>query len=89
LPQVAQEQSPTVYHAVKECFDAYDREVSRRINGDITDRQSELDNLLKQKQTQEINRDAESQRLQSLQDDVAYELKTIESIYNNLLADYS
>ena len=89
LPQVAQEQSPTVYHAVKECFDAYDREVSRRINGDITDRQSELDNLLKQKQTQEINRDTELQRLQSLQDDVAYELKTIESIYNNLLADYS
>ncbi len=89
LPQVAQEQSPTVYHAVKECFDAYDREVSRRINGDITDRQSELDNLLKQKQTQEINRDAELQRLHSLQDDVAYELKTIESIYDNLLADYS
>jgi replication fork clamp-binding protein CrfC len=89
LPQVAQEQSPNVYHAVKECFDAYDREVSRRIDGDITDRQSELDNLLKQKQTQEINRDAELQRLQSLQDDVAYELQTIESIYNNLLADYS
>ncbi len=35
LPQVASEQTPVVYDAVKECFDTYEREVSQRINDDI------------------------------------------------------
>ncbi|BAY25875.1 hypothetical protein NIES2100_56830 [Calothrix sp. NIES-2100] len=89
LPQVAHEQSQTVYDAVKECFDSYEREVSRRINDDITSRKSELDNLLKQKATREINRESELKRLKNLQENVIEQLQKIEAAYNNLLAYYS
>ncbi|MBF2063555.1 MAG: dynamin family protein [Calothrix sp. C42_A2020_038] len=89
LPQLAQEQSKTVYDAVKECFDAYEREVSKRINEDITSRMSELDNLLKQKQTREIDNEAEMKRLKKLEEDVFNQVNTIESAFNNLLEYYS
>ncbi|MFH7026124.1 MAG: dynamin family protein [Heteroscytonema crispum UTEX LB 1556] len=89
LPQVAHEQSQTAYDAVKECFDSYEKEVSKRINDDIAARKSELDNLLKQKETREINRDSELKRLKKLEEDVFAQLQNIESAYNNLLADYS
>ncbi len=104
LPQLAHEQSQTVYDAVKECFDSYEREVSKRINDDITSRErevskrindditsrkSELDNLLKQKATREINRESELKRLKSLQEDVIEQLQKIEAAYSNLLAYYS
>ncbi len=89
LPQVANEQSKTVYDAVKECFDSYEREVSKRINDDISSRKSELDNLLKQKESREIDKEAELMRLKKLESDVFGELQTIESAYSNLLAYYS
>jgi replication fork clamp-binding protein CrfC len=89
LPQLAHEQSQTVYDAVKECFDSYEREVSKRINDDITSRKSELDNLLKQKATREINRESELKRLKSLQENVIEQLQKIEAAYSNLLAYYS
>lgn len=89
LPQVANEQSPIVYNAVKECFDAYEREVSQRINDDISYRKSELDNLLNQKATREINRESELTRLKNLQQDVMGQLQKIEAAYSNLLASYS
>ncbi|PAX60444.1 dynamin family protein [Brunnivagina elsteri] len=89
LPKVANEQSKTVYDAVKECFDAYEREVSVRINDDIQSRKSELDNLLKQKESREVNREAELKRLRKLEEDVFGQLQTIESAYNNLLSYYS
>lgn len=89
LPQVAQEQSKTVYDAVKECFDAYEREVSKRINEDISSRKSELDNLLKQKETREINNEAELKRLNKLTEDVFTQLNNIESAFSNLLTYYN
>ncbi|MCF2146294.1 dynamin family protein [Desmonostoc muscorum LEGE 12446] len=89
LPQVAHEQSQVVYNAVKECFDAYEREVSKRINDDIVSRKSELDNLVNQKETREINRESELKRLKSLQEDVIAQLQKIEAAYSNLLASYS
>ncbi|AFY43877.1 hypothetical protein Nos7107_3292 [Nostoc sp. PCC 7107] len=89
LPQVAHEQSQTVYNAVKECFDSYEKEVSQRINDDITSRKSELDNLVKQKQTREINRESELKRLKTLQEDVISQLQKIEASYSNLLTYYS
>ncbi|MDZ7961011.1 MAG: dynamin family protein [Aulosira sp. DedQUE10] len=89
LPQVAHEQSQIVYDAVKECFDSYEREVSKRINEDITSRKSELDNLLKQKATGEINRESELKRLKNLQEAVTEQLQKIEAAYSNLLAYYS
>ncbi|BAY14961.1 dynamin family protein [Anabaenopsis circularis NIES-21] len=89
LPQVAHEQSQTVYNAVKECFESYAKEVSQRINDDITSRKSELDNLVKQKQTREINRETELKRLKTLQEDVIAQLQKIEASYSSLLAYYS
>jgi len=89
LPQVANEQSQVVYNAVKECFDSYEREVSKRIKDDIVSRKSELDNLVKQKETREINRESELKRLKNLQEDVIAQLQKIEAAYNNLLAHYS
>ncbi|MBX9252584.1 dynamin family protein [Desmonostoc muscorum CCALA 125] len=89
LPQVAHEQSQVVYNAVKECFDAYEREVSKRINDDIVSRKSELDNLVNQKETREINRESEFKRLKALQEDVIAQLQKIEAAYSNFLASYS
>ncbi|PMB52313.1 dynamin [Fischerella thermalis CCMEE 5201] len=89
LPQVASEQWHTVHDAVKECFDSYEKEVTQRINDDINARKSELDNLLKQKETREINRDAELKRLQTLEENVFGHLQNVESAYSNLLAYYS
>ncbi len=88
LPQVAEEQSANVYHAVKECFDAYEQEVSSRIQDDITARKSELDNLLKQKENREINRDEELKRFEVLEKDIFAELQNVESAYSNLLSYY-
>ncbi|MBF2005820.1 MAG: dynamin family protein [Chlorogloeopsis fritschii C42_A2020_084] len=89
LPQVANEQWHTVYNAVKECFDSYEREVSKRINEDIAARKSELNNLLQQKETREINRDTELKRLKILEEDVVTKLQKVEYAYSNLLTYYS
>ncbi len=86
LPQVANEQSHVVYDAVKECFDTYEREVSKRVNDDIEARKAELDNLLQQKESREINRGAELDRLKKLEADVSSHSRSIETVYQNLLA---
>lgn len=88
LPQVANEQSQNVYKAVKECFDTYEREVRDRIDDDIKARKAELDNLLQQKETREINKEAELTRLKQLEHDVVEEVKNIETAYSCLLAAY-
>jgi replication fork clamp-binding protein CrfC len=89
LPQVAQEQSKTVYNAVKECFDAYEREVSQRISEDISSRKSELDNLLKQKEARELNNETEIKRLNKLTEEVSTQLSSIETAFSNLLTYYN
>ncbi|MTJ54443.1 dynamin [Anabaena sp. UHCC 0253] len=89
LPQVANEQAPIVYDAVKECFTTYEKEVSQRINDDIASRKSELDNLLQQKKTREINRESEFKRFKNLQENIIEQLQKIETAYSNLLAYYS
>ncbi|AFZ17232.1 dynamin family protein [Allocoleopsis franciscana] len=86
LPQVANEQWLPVHDAVKECFDAYEREVTKRIDDDIQARKAELDNLLKQKESYEINQEAELDRLNKLETDVSSELQNIETLYQNFLS---
>lgn len=86
LPQVAQEQWQPIHDAVKECFDVYEREVTERMNDDIKARKSELDNLIAQKESHEINNGAELERLRKLQSDVSGELESIEEVYQGLLA---
>lgn len=63
LPKLADEQWQNVYDGIQACFDNYETEVMERIETDIRDRKSELDNLLTQKESREIDRDAEVARL--------------------------
>ena len=86
LPQVAQEQWQPIHDAVKECFDVYGREVSDRMNADINSQKAELDNLLEQKESREINCQAESERLKKLEADVSAQSQNIESLYQGFLA---
>ena len=86
LPQVAKEQSPKVAEAIKECFDVYEREIATRMNDDIQARKAELDNLVKQKESIEINQVAEIKRLQKLAQDISTESDKIETIYQSFIA---
>ncbi|MEQ8961590.1 MAG: dynamin, partial [Coleofasciculus sp. C2-GNP5-27] len=85
LPQLSQEQQEPIRQAVKDCFATYERDVIQRINDDINSRQAELDNLLKQKESREINRQMELKRLRQLDADVLAECRQIESVYEGLL----
>jgi replication fork clamp-binding protein CrfC len=89
LPEVAQQQWQPVYNAIKECFETYDREVSERVNDDIQSRKAELDNLLKQKEAYEINRETELERLKTLESAVASESQDIETVYQEFLVAVS
>ena len=81
LPQVAKEQSPKVAEAIKECFNTYEQEINIRMTEDIKSRKAELDNLVKQKQSVEINQGVEIARLQKLEEDVSQETAKIENLY--------
>lgn len=85
LPQVAQEQWQPIYSAVQECFDSYEREVSKRVNDDIQARKTELDTLLQQKQSHEIDRAVELERLKSVEMTVTTEAQAVEAAYQMLL----
>ncbi|MFB2833161.1 dynamin family protein [Floridanema evergladense] len=89
LPQLAQEQWEPIHQAVKDCFNSYEQEVNKRINEDIKSRQAELDNLLKQKESQEINYHAESNRLRTLDNQILSEYHNLESIYEGLTSYYA
>jgi len=89
LPQVASEQSPRVKEAINECFDVYEEEVTQRMNNDINSRQAELDNLVKQKQSTEIDRGAEVNRLQQLQKDIESKSAQIKTAYLSFVGDRS
>jgi GTPase SAR1 family protein len=85
LPQVAQEQSFVVYQAVKECFETYQQEVVKRMNEDIAARKTELSDLIKQKESREIDREAESQRLNQLDDQVLAQSHQVADAYDQVL----
>ncbi|HEY9748152.1 MAG TPA: dynamin family protein [Allocoleopsis sp.] len=85
LPDIARDQWNPINQIIKDCFDAYEREVMKRINDDIQARRAELDNLLAQKESREINREAEAKRLQALDAEVLSEIRTVESVYNSIL----
>jgi hypothetical protein len=85
LPQVAQEQSFVVYQVVKECFETYQQDVVKRMNEDIAARKTELSELVKQKETREIDRDAEIQRLNHLDDAILTQSHQVADAYDQLL----
>ena len=79
------EQWQPIYSAAQECFDSYEQEVIKRINDDINTRKSELQNLVKQKESQEIDRVTEIDRLQQFETDVLSESLSIENFYQGFL----
>ncbi|MEL6928968.1 MAG: dynamin family protein [Cyanobacteria bacterium J06600_6] len=83
LPQISQEQSPKVAKAISDCFDTYEQEISLRMDGDIQARKAELDNLVKQKQTVEIDRGVEIARLEKLKADIKCSAAKIDNIYQS------
>jgi hypothetical protein len=85
LPQVAQEQSFVVYQVVKECFETYQQDVVKRMNEDIAARKTELSDLIKQKESREIDRDGEIQRLNQLDDQVLAQSHQLEDAYDRVL----
>ncbi len=82
LPQVAQEQRPIIYEAIASSFKAYEQEVTQRVRDDLKGRKAELENLVQQKETSKINRDAELARLQQLETDMRELCSKIEAINN-------
>lgn len=85
LPQVAQEQWQPVHDAIADCFKTYEKEVTNRINEDITARKTELDNLVKQKESYEIDRATEVERLRKLEGEVNTAVETVETAYQAFL----
>ncbi|MGB3534234.1 MAG: dynamin family protein [Microcoleaceae cyanobacterium] len=86
LPKIAQDYSPPISEAIQECFDTYEQEVVKRIDDDIQARQAELDNLIQQKEQQQINHEQELQRLTHFQSQVATQFNTIETICQNFVS---
>jgi replication fork clamp-binding protein CrfC len=89
LPEVAREQTPKIEAAIKDCFDIYEREITQRINEDIQSRKNELDNLVKQKESIEIDRESEILRLKNLEEKINGETQKIENIYQDFLNFYA
>jgi replication fork clamp-binding protein CrfC len=85
LPEISKEQWQPIYSAVQECFDSYEREAIERIDDDIKTRKVELQNLVKQKESQEIDRVTEVSRLQQFEADVVKESDSIEAFYQGFL----
>jgi GTPase SAR1 family protein len=85
LPQIAQEQWQPIYNAVKDCFDTYESEVTERVKDDIYARKAELENLLKQKESYEIDREKEVTRLRAIDSNILSAKNDIESAYHSLI----
>jgi replication fork clamp-binding protein CrfC len=85
LPQISQQHWQSIYDAIKECFEVYEREVTDRMNEDIQSRKSELNNLVEQKESFEIDQNTEFQRLKGLELDVKFNSDKIEDSYQNFL----
>lgn len=85
LPQIAQEQWQPIYNAVKDCFDTYEGEVTERVKDDIYARKAELENLLKQKESYEIDREKEVTRLRAIDTNILSAKNDIDFAYNSLI----
>ncbi|MFK8182104.1 MAG: dynamin family protein [Phormidesmis sp.] len=80
LPRIANEQTPHIRNAVKECFIAYEEAAIERISQDIASRRVELSNLVEQKQQREINQKQEIVRLQQVEQQVNAYISSVEAI---------
>ncbi len=77
LPRIAEEQGPKVQAAVQDCFDSYERTLGDRIKTDISSRRAELNNLVRQKEAREVDKERETLRLKQLEVDVLKAVKEL------------
>jgi GTPase SAR1 family protein len=84
LPQIAEEQWRPVFEGVQQCFNDYANLVGERINSDVNSRKQELDNLLKQKQSHEIDIKAEAKHLKNLELEIQSQTKQIDLVRESL-----
>ena len=87
LPKLADEQWQTVYDSVQVCFDKYEEQAVERIDRDIQERKDELENLMTQKESREIDRDAEVERLKTAESEIQAASLRIDSAYQCALAN--
>ena len=85
LPKIANEQWQPVYDGVQACFDKYEEQVMGKIEQDICDRKAELDNLVSQKESREIDRDAEIARLREAEVNIQAASSRIDAAYQHAL----
>lgn len=79
LPRLAEEQWESIHRSVKGCFDTFEHQAMERINLDIASRRAELNNLLAQKESHEIDREQEISRLRTLEKELAVAVEGIEA----------
>jgi GTPase SAR1 family protein len=84
LPTIAQQESDKISQSVNQLFANYGTEVQKLIDADIDSRRKQLDNLLKEKETREIDIIRETDRLQKLIRDVENEYRKLEAACNSL-----
>lgn len=84
LPSIADKQSWDVYQSVKDGFKLYKQEVINRMDADIKSRKAELNNLLAQKQSREINREEEVKRLTRLDGEIFAQWHSLEEVYDHM-----
>lgn len=87
LPKMTEQGSEKVYQSVYQQFTDYGMEVFKLINADIDSRKEQLNNLLKEKETHEIDISRETTRLQNLMHDVATERDKVDVAFDRLIGD--
>jgi GTPase SAR1 family protein len=80
LPQIAEDNYSTIQRSVQKCFDLYEQQVNAHIQEDINLRRSELNNVLDQKRSHEVDKQTELNRLQTIADKVLAQTEAIEAI---------
>lgn len=82
LPHIAEEHWGEVFQAVLECFRAYEECVVGTITADIAARRAELDSLLSQKQSRQVDCVREAERLNDVVAQLASEVNAMEQLAN-------
>ncbi|MEM9274901.1 MAG: dynamin family protein [Cyanobacteria bacterium P01_F01_bin.143] len=87
LPGIAKAEKMKVYNSIMEIFKNFEDGVIKRINSDILSRKTELDDLLAQKSSKEIDKTAEVARLHHLDSQILAQWNTVDATCDRLLVD--
>lgn len=87
LPDIAKAEKMNIYNSIMEIFKNFEDGVIERIDADILSRKAELDDLLAQRSSKEIDKTAEVARLNTLDSEILAQWNTIEATCDRLLAD--